>query len=73
MWFKESNRDKHFLYAIPCGLIGGLPFAIGLATGMEFKDKLYGNKFDWIDWAMTVAGGVLGQAIQVLCLLPLLK
>lgn len=64
MWFKESNRDKHFLYAIPCGLIGTELFVAGFATGMEFKDKLYGNKWDWIDWLMTMAGGLIGQAIQ---------
>lgn len=64
MWFKESNRNKHFLYAIPCGLIGTELFVAGLATGMEFKDKLYGNKWDWIDWLMTMAGGLIGQAIQ---------
>ena len=64
MWFKESNRDKHFLYAIPCGLIGTELFVAGLATGMEFKDKLYGNKWDWIDWLMTMAGGLIGQTIQ---------
>lgn len=65
MWFKESNRDKHFLYAIPCGLIGTELFVAGLATGMEFKDKLYCNKWDWIDWLMTMAGGLIGQAVQV--------
>ena len=64
MWFKESNRDKHFLYAIPCGLIGTELFVAGLATGMDFKDKLYGNKWDWIDWLMTMVGGLIGQAIQ---------
>lgn len=64
MWFKESNRYKHFLYAIPCGLIGTELFVAGLATGMEFKDKLYGNKWDWIDWLMTMVGGLIGQAIQ---------
>lgn len=64
MWFKESNRDKHFLYAIPCGLIGTELFVAGLTTGMEFKDKLYGNKWDWIDWLMTMAGGLIGQSIQ---------
>lgn len=63
MWFKESNRDKYFLYAIPCGLIGTELFVAGLAIGMEFKDKLYGNKWDWIDWLMTMAGGLIGQAI----------
>ena len=38
-WIKESNRDKHLLYAIPCGLIGTILFVLGLAIGMEFKDK----------------------------------
>lgn len=64
MWLNESNRDKHFLYAIPCGLIGTILFVAGLATGMEFKDKAYGNKFDWQDWGATILGGLIGQAIQ---------
>lgn len=73
MWFKESNRDKHFLYAIPCGLIGTELFVAGLATGMEFKDKLYGNKWDWIDWLMTMAGGLIGQAIQAGIIYAIIK
>lgn len=73
MWFKESNRDKHFLYAIPCGLIGTELFVAGLATGMEFKDKLYGNKWDWIDWLMTMAGGLIGQAIQAGIIYAMIK
>lgn len=73
MWFKESNRDKHFLYAIPCGLIGTELFVAGLATGMEFKDKLYGNKWDWIDWLMTMVGGLIGQAIQAGIIYAMIK
>lgn len=73
MWFKESNRDKHFLYAIPCGLIGTELFVAGLATGMEFKDKLYGNKWDWIDWLMTIAGGLIGQTIQAGIIYAIIK
>lgn len=73
MWFKDSNRDKHFLYAIPCGLLGTILFAAGIATGMEFKDKLYGNKFDWLDWTATMLGGLVGQAIQVGILYLILK
>ena len=73
MWFKESNRDKHFLYAIPCGLIGTELFVAGLATGMEFKDKLYGNKWDWIDWLMTMTGGLIGQAIQAGIIYAMIK
>lgn len=69
--FIESNRDKHFLYAIPCGLLLGLLFVIGLVSGMEFKDKQYGGKWDWLDWTTTVIGGLIGQGIQILiiCLL----
>lgn len=73
MWFKESNRSKHFFCAIPCGLIGTILFAAGIATGMEFKDKLYGNKFDWTDWSMTMLGGLVGQAIQAGILYLILK
>ena len=45
-WLKESNRDKHFLYAIPIGFVFTILCVLGCAMGMEFKDKQYGNKFD---------------------------
>ena len=73
MWFTESNRHKHFLYAIPCAIVGTILFVAGLATGMEFKDKQHGGKWDWIDWSMTMAGGLIGQAIQAGILYLILK
>ncbi len=48
--FKESNRNKHFLYAIPIGLILTILCVIGVAAGMEFKDKAWGGKWDWKDF-----------------------
>lgn len=66
-WFTESNRWKHFLYAIPCGALS-IFFALGLATGMEFKDKEYGGKWDWLDWGCTVVGGAIGQIATILIL-----
>lgn len=62
-WFLTSNRYKHFLYAIPVGATLTALTALGLAGGMEYKDKLYGNKWDWLDFVCTVAGGLLGNAI----------
>ena len=47
--------------------------AIGAASGMEFKDKLYGNKWDWIDWSMTVLGGSIGFLIKLLIFKKLLN
>ena len=65
-WFLESNRYKHFLFAIPIGLLFTLLCVIGVASGLELKDKLYGNKWDWVDWLMTIAGGTIGQLLQLL-------
>lgn len=69
MWLQESNRDKHFLYAIPVGLIFTILCVIGLASGMEYKDKLKGGKWDWLDWLATIFGGIIGQVFQVLIIL----
>lgn len=73
MWLKESNRPKHLLYAIPAAFIGTILFALGLAFGMEFKDKQYGGKFDWLDIAATAIGGIIGQALQVFFILGIHK
>lgn len=43
-WWKASNRWKHLVYAIPCGVVLGWEFTVGLAVEMEFKDKLWGGK-----------------------------
>lgn len=69
MWLQESNRDKHFLYAIPIGLIFTILCVIGVASGMEYKDKLKGGKWDWLDWLATIFGGIIGQVFQVLIIL----
>lgn len=60
-WITESNRQKHFWYAIPCGFLLTILFVAGLAAGMEFKDKSYGDKWDWLDFLATILGGLVGQ------------
>ena len=72
MWLKESNRPKHLLYAIPIGLIFTILAVLGCAFGMEFKDKQYGNKFDWLDIAATIIGGTIGQLLQIIIILIIL-
>lgn len=64
-WFKQSNRWKHLLYGFLVSIIAGLNFTLGCAAGMEFKDRLHGGKWDWIDFGLTVAGGLAGSAIQL--------
>lgn len=71
-WLKESNRQKHLLYAIPIGLVCTILAVLGCAFGMEFKDKQYGGQFDWLDIAATMIGGAIGQVIQIILLVLIL-
>lgn len=71
-WLKESNREKHLLYAIPIGFVFTILAVLGCALGMEFKDQQYGNKFDWLDIAATMIGGIIGQLLQVLLIILIL-
>ena len=63
-WWMASNRWKHFLYAIPLGAVCGAHFTTGVGLGMEVKDHLYGGKADFVDFALTAAGGVIGHGVM---------
>lgn len=68
-WFTESNRYKHFYFGVLIGLgSDDLYCAIytgaGVAGALEFKDKSWGGKWDWLDWGCTVAGVALGYGIR---------
>ena len=64
-WLKESNRMKHFAYAIPLGFFLTILCVLGCASGMEFKDRQWGGRWDWLDWLATMMGGLLGQSIMI--------
>ena len=68
-WLKESNRIKHLFYAIPIGLVFTILAVLGCAFGMEFKDRQYGNSFDWLDIAATMIGGTVGQVLQIILIM----
>lgn len=65
----KSNRDKHFLYAIPIGFLFTILCVLGVASGLEFKDRQYGNQWDWLDWLATMLGGMVGQLLQIIIIL----
>ena len=64
-WLKTSNRVKHLVYALPCGFLGGPLFVLGLGLGMEWKDKSWGGKFDWLDLLATLIGGLPGTLFWI--------
>ena len=63
--FGDDSHKKHFKYAIPTGLCFTLLCVLGCASGMEFKDREHGGKWDWADWWWTIAGGAVGQTLQI--------
>lgn len=73
MWLKESNRPKHFLFAIPIGFVFTILAVLGVASGMEFKDRAWGGRWDWLDWAATMLGGLIGQILQIVIILLIIK
>lgn len=72
-WLKDSNRSKHLVGGTIVGLGANDLYCaayagIGVASALEFKDKLWGGKWDWIDWVMTVTGVAIGYTIRILIL-----
>lgn len=68
-WLHESNRDKHLLGGALIGFLAtDLYCALyaGCAAGgaLELKDKLYGNRADPIDFALTALGSLIGYALR---------
>lgn len=70
-WLKTSNRWKHLVGGILIGLGADSNYCaayagIGVAAALELKDKLWGGKWDWIDFGLTVGGVVVGRSIRIL-------
>jgi hypothetical protein len=67
-WFAASNRWKHLAGGALIGIGANSSFCaayagIWVASALELKDKLWGGKWDWIDWVLTVVGAALGRII----------
>ena len=71
--FEDKTRWQHFLYAIPIGAVFTILCVLGVASGMEFKDKQWGGQWDWLDFIATCLGGLIGQALQALIIYLIVK
>lgn len=68
-WIKQSNRYKHLIGGALVGLGSNSVYCaayagIGVSSALEYKDKLWGGKWDWIDWTLTIVGVAVGYAIR---------
>lgn len=78
IWLNQSNRLKHVIGGIMIGAFADSNYCaayagIGVAGALEFKDKSWGGKWDWIDFAMTVAGVLVGRLANILILSTFLQ
>lgn len=69
-WIKESNRWKHIIGGFVIGLGADSNYCAayagcGVAAALELKDKLWGSKWDWIDFGMTLFGVIVGRLIRI--------
>ena len=69
-WLSESNRWKHLVGGMIIGILSlgnwytAALAGVGVSSALEFKDKLWGGRWDWIDWICTIAGVVVGFGIS---------
>ena len=70
-WLKESHRLQHVVGGLAIGLLSDSNYCATLsglvvASSLELKDKLWGGKWDWVDWALTLGGVIVGRLIRIL-------
>ncbi len=70
-WLKSSNRWKHIVGGAVIGAFSGSDYCALYASALsaaslEYKDKVYGGKWDWVDFGLTIAGAIIGRIIRVL-------
>lgn len=71
--FSDKTRWQHFGWAIPIGAALSILCVLGVASGMEFKDKQWSGRWDWGDWTCTMLGGLFGQVVQVMAIITLTR
>lgn len=65
-YFLDSDRYKHFLISLVGSYASGIGFALGANLATEYKDKSYGDRWDWKDFSFGIAGGVIGEVLRIL-------
>ena len=67
----KSNHLYHFMGGFLVSWLASTAYdavyaSIVAASCLEFKDKHHGGVWDWVDWAFTMAGGVLGAVCRLI-------
>ena len=73
-WLKQSHRLEHIILSVVIGLLfNNLIYtaicATMVAVALEYKDKAYGGKWDWIDFSLTIAPALVINGLKMLVML----
>lgn len=68
-WFLDSHRWQHLVLGMAVGMLAdgwycAALVGTGVAGALEFKDKAHGCQWDWVDFALTVTGVMLGYTLR---------
>ena len=68
-WLSASNRWKHLVGGFLIGLGADSWYCAcytgaGVGAALELKDVLWSGSWDWIDFALTAGGAVVGHSIR---------
>lgn len=69
-WLKESHRLSHFGGGFIIGILSNTNYCAalagcGVAGALELKDRLWGGKWEWLDFGLTLAGVTVGRLIRI--------
>lgn len=64
--FGDKTRGEHFRVGVALAVCFTILCVLGAMFTAEYKDKAHGGKWDWSDLGWGMAGGVLGQIVQLL-------
>ncbi len=67
-WWGASNRLHHLAGGFALGIMMQTWWdatVMGFAAGgaLEYKDKAYGGRWDWLDLGLTSAGALMGRTL----------
>jgi hypothetical protein len=69
----DKTNWQHFRVGIQTAAVFTILCTLGAMSAAEFKDEQRGGKWDWTDWWYGMAGGVVGQIIQLLIIWAIWK
>lgn len=63
--FGDKTRGEHFRVGVALAACFTILCVLGAMFTAEYKDRAHGGKWDWSDLGWGMAGGVVGQIVQL--------